>query len=232
MRECGHLNPNANDMQQLCISLVPIFNHLKPGEMKEIVKTTRHVTYERNQEIYGPEDHSDHLYIVHRGRVKIYRLSEAGKEQLLRILEPGDFMGELALFSASTFDHYAVTMEKTELCIMRRSELQTFLMKYPAISLKVLEEFSRRLERTEIQVSNLTSEDTEKRIAMYLLELLDQSDKQTITLPISKKDIASYLGTTPETVSRKLAEFQQRGWLEQIAPKKIRILDKQALIGL
>nr|WP_249315646.1 Crp/Fnr family transcriptional regulator [Bacillus sp. FJAT-49711] len=232
MRECGHLNPNANEMQQLCISLVPIFNHLKPEEMKEIVKTTRHAAYGRNQEIYGPGDHSDHLYIVHKGRVKIFRLSESGKEQLLRILEPGDFMGELALFSASTFDHFAVTMERTEICIMRRSELQSFLMKYPAISLKILEEFSRRLERTEILVSNLTSEDTEKRIAMYLLELLSKTEKQTITLPMSKKDIASYLGTTPETVSRKLAEFQQRGWLIQTAPKKIQIIDKLALMDL
>ncbi|WP_244862088.1 cyclic nucleotide-binding domain-containing protein [Siminovitchia terrae] len=55
----------------------------------------------RGEEIYGAGDTSAHLYIVHQGRVKIFRLSESGKEQLIRILEPGEFMGELALFSGS-----------------------------------------------------------------------------------------------------------------------------------
>ncbi len=80
--------------------------------------------------------------------MKIFRLSESGKEQLIRILEPGDFVGELAPFSESVFAHFAVAMEKTELCIMRRNDLQAFLMKYPEISIRILEEFSRRLEKT------------------------------------------------------------------------------------
>lgn len=229
MSTCGH-EQNPKEMQHLCVSLVPIFNHLQLEEMQEIVKTTTHSKYDRNEIIYGAGDHAAHLYIVHRGRVKIYRLSESGKEQLIRILEPGDFMGELDLFTDSTFDHYAVAMEKTELCIMRRADLQAFLMKYPAISLKILEEFSKRLERTEKLVSSLTSEDTEKRIALYLAELAEDQDH--ITLPMPKKDIASYLGTTPETVSRKLAEFQERGWIDQTGQRKIKILDREALQGI
>lgn len=229
MKACDHHSSKAKEMQHLCISLVPIFNHLRPEEMDEIVKTTIHANYDRDQQIYGAGNRSAHLYIVHRGRVKIYRLSESGKEQLIRILEPGDFMGEFALFTESVFNHFAVAMEKTELCIMRREDLQAFLMKYPAISLKILEEFSNRLERTERQVSSLTSEDTEKRIAAYLLELADGPNELTVSLPMPKKDLASYLGTTPETVSRKLAEFQERGWIEQTGQRKIRILDIEAL---
>lgn len=232
MRECGHLQPNIKEMQQLCVSLVPIFNHLHHEEMQEIVKATRSVKYEKGEEIYGAGDTSAHLYIVHRGRVKIFRLSESGKEQLIRILEPGDFMGELALFSRSPFDHYAKAMEKTELCVIRRSDLEAFLKKYPTISLKIMEEFGRRLERTEKLVSSLTSEDTEKRIAAYLVELAKDFDTASITLPMPKKDIASYLGTTPETVSRKLAEFQENDWIEQISQRKIKILDMEALEGL
>lgn len=229
MCSCQH---QPKEMQGLCVSLVPIFNHLPPQEMQEIAKTTTHATFERNEIIYRAGDTSAHLYIVHRGRVKIYRLSESGKEQLIRILEPGDFMGELALFTDSVFDHFAVAMEKTELCIMKRQDLQAFLMKYPAIALKILEEFSRRLEQTEKLVSTLTSADTEKRIAMYLTELAEGKEEATITLPMAKKDIASYLGTTPETVSRKLAEFQERKWIDQIGQRTIRILDGRALAEL
>ncbi len=228
MQSCNH-HSNSQGMQHLCVSLVPIFNHLKPEEMQEIVKTTTHAQYNRNETIYGMGDSSAHLFIVHRGRVKIYRLSESGKEQLIRILEPGDFMGETALFTESVTDHYAMAMEKTELCIMRRSDLQSFLMKYPAISLKILEEFGRRLERTEKLISSLTSEDVEKRIAEYLVELTKESQYSTITLPMSKKDLASYLGTTPETVSRKLTEFQERGWIEQAGQRKIKVVNLIAL---
>ncbi|WP_238456088.1 Crp/Fnr family transcriptional regulator [Lederbergia galactosidilytica] len=226
MKACDH---HPKEMQQLCVSLVPIFNHLQPEEMLEIAKTTTHAQYERNDIIYGAGDQSAHLYIVHQGRVKIYLLSESGKEQLIRILEPGDFMGELSLFTESMFDHYAVAMEKTEICVLRRVDLQAFLLKYPTISIKILEEFGRRLDRTEKLISSLTSEDAEKRIAAYLLELLDGQNDQTLTLPMAKKDLASYLGTTPETVSRKLAEFQERGWIEQTGQRKIKIHHIQAL---
>ncbi|MFD1706440.1 Crp/Fnr family transcriptional regulator [Siminovitchia sediminis] len=229
MKDCGHLQPNIKEMQNLCVSLVPIFNHLHYTEMQEIVKATRAVTYEKGQEIYGAGDHSAQLYIVHRGRVKIFRLSESGKEQLIRILEPGDFMGELSLFSGSPFDHYAMAMEKTELCVMRRSDLKVFLKKYPNITLNIMEEISRRLERAERLISSLTSEDTEKRIAAYLVELVHDHKSTTITLPMPKKDIASYLGTTPETVSRKLAEFQENGWIDQTGQRRLTILDLDAL---
>ncbi len=153
MKACDH---HPKEMQQLCVSLVPIFNHLQPEEMLEIAKTTTHAQYERNDIIYGAGDQSAHLYIVHQGRVKIYLLSESGKEQLIRILEPGDFMGELSLFTESMFDHYAVAMEKTEICVLRRVDLQAFLLKYPTISIKILEEFGRRLDRTEKLISSLT----------------------------------------------------------------------------
>ncbi|GIN93975.1 hypothetical protein J22TS1_50260 [Siminovitchia terrae] len=92
-------------------------------------------------------------------------------------------MGELALFSGSPFDHYAVAMENTELCVINRSDLKALLKKYPAISLKIMEEFSKRLERTEKLVSSLTSEDTEKRIAAYLVELAKNQESTSITLP-------------------------------------------------
>jgi CRP-like cAMP-binding protein len=216
-------------MHKKCISLVPIFNHLEPEEMNEIVKTTRTMKYARNQEILGEGNNTARLYIVHQGRVKMYRLSESGKEQLIRILKPGDFMGELSLFSDTITDYYAVAMENSELCTMQRSDLQAFLMKYPVISFKIIAEFSRRLDHTEKQLSSLTSEDTEKRIAAYFVQLADANTSNHIVLPMTRKDLASYLGTTPETMSRKLAEFEQSGLIKQMAQRKIIILDIEAL---
>src|SRR5690606_12984316 len=151
-------------------------------------------------------DISDSLYIIHGGKIKVYRLSENGKEQLIRILMPGDFTGELALFSESIHDVYAEAIEGTESCSIQRSNLQSLLMKYPNISLKILSEFSNRLNQAEHQMTSFATEEAETRIALYLLQLAEENGSSSVELPMSRKDLASFLGTTPETISRKLTK--------------------------
>src|SRR5690625_4785959 len=90
-----------------CVSLVPIFNHLEEDQMNEIMQAVQGISYKKGEIIYHAGDESDSLYIVNRGQIKIYRLSESGKEQIVRILNPGDFTGELALFQQSVHESYA-----------------------------------------------------------------------------------------------------------------------------
>lgn len=227
---CEHHMDGAVGMQKMCISIVPIFNHLDTNEMNEIVKTTNPASYPRGETIYHAGEKSDGLYIIHKGRIKIYRLSETGKEQLVRILMPGDFTGELSLFSESVHDAYAEAMEPVELCVMSRDNFQAFLLKYPAIAIKVLSEFSNRLSKTEKQAANIAMESVETRIAMYLADQVEEHNSKLVTLPMSKKDLASHLGTTPETVSRKLTEFEEAGWIQQKTQRAIEVLDLDALL--
>lgn len=214
-----------------CISLVPIFNHLEKEQMDEIMAVTHSILYKKGENIYSAGDWSDSLYIVSEGRVRIYRLSESGKEQLLRILHPGDFTGELALFSETIHEAYADAMEETSICTVKRSDLQDILLKYPSISLKVLAEFSRRLEQSEKQTTRFATEKVETRIALFLTECIDpESQSNEFVLPMSKKDLAAYLGTTPETISRKLYELEDAGYIKQKVNKKIQILDLEGLL--
>lgn len=219
------------DTKQMCISKVPIFNHLEHHEMLEILKMSRQMTFKKGEIIYHDGDLSEYLYIVHKGRVKIYQLFESGKEQLLRILESGDFMGELALFSETekVLDSYAEAIEKTEICAIHRNDIKDLMIKHSTISLKILSEFSNRLEKTEYLVGQLSSKDVETRTASYLIRLLQDKNTEEIVLPMSKKDLASYLGTTQETISRRLSNFQSNGWIEQEGQRKIRILNRKAL---
>ena len=220
---CEHLT------EKMCILAVPIFNHLDPDEMNEIMKTTNAVAHLRGDTIYRAGEPSEGLYIVRKGYVKIYRLSDAGKEQLVRLLGPGDFTGELSLFSESVHDAYAEAMEPVELCMMNYDVFQQFLVKYPAIALKVLAEFSIRLAKTEQQSANIAMETVETRIAMYLANLVEEQKDLTVKLPMSRKDLASHLGTTPETVSRKLTEFEDAGWIRQTKQRDLQIVDLDAL---
>lgn len=224
-------NHKHDETHGTCISLVPIFNHLEEEQMDEIMAVTHSGFYRKGENIYCAGDKSDSLYIVSKGKIKIYRLSESGKEQLLRILHPGDFTGELALFSETVHEAYADAIEETSVCTIKRSELQELLLKYPSISLKVLAEFSSRLEQSEKQVTRFATEKVETRIALFLVECID-NEKQSmeVVLPMNKKDMASYLGTTPETISRKLADLEDAGYIRQISNKKINILDLDGLL--
>lgn len=229
MEEKSHCAHCLND--DYCISLVPIFNHLEKTQMDEVMSLIHSKSYKKGEDIYQSGNKSDALYIVRNGRVKIYRISESGKEQILRILNPGDFTGELALFNESVHDAYANALSDTDICMIKRDDLQNLLLKYPNISMKILSEFSNRLAQSETQTTRFATERVEMRIALFLVESLDiKSRSHTITLPMSKKDLASYLGTTPETISRKLFEFEDAGLIKQVSNKEIEILDIDGLL--
>ena len=214
-----------------CITVVPIFNHLEGEQMEEIMKVTKSTSFKKGEVIYREGDISDLLYIVSKGKIRIYRLSESGKEQLVRILNPGDFTGELALFRESIQEAYAEAMSDTDVCMISRNDLQEFLLKYPTISLKILSEFSNRLETSEKQTTRFATEKVDTRLALFLAECMESGDvPMEIELPMSKKDLASYLGTTPETISRKLADLENEGYIKQKSGRKIEILDLDGLL--
>ncbi len=227
-------NPSCS--HQGCVSLVPIFNHLQAEQLTEIMQTVQDTSYRKGELVYHAEDISDALYIVNKGKIKIYRLSETGKEQLVRILNPGDFTGELALFqeTVSKQDAYAEAMENSSICMIKRHDLQKLLLKYPSISLEILAEFSSRLETSERQTTRFATEETDTRIALFLSELVNENEThektKTVSLPMSRKDLASYLGTTPETLSRQLKNFEDKKLIKQENNRKITILDLDELL--
>lgn len=229
---CGHAGCQVHgDQEESCIARVPIFNHLEESQMAEIMAMIQSASYEKGEVLYRAGEEADALYILSQGKVRICRLGENGKEQLLRILEPGDFTGESALFQEAIHEDYASTMTEASICTLRREDFRTLLLKYPSISLKVLQEFSARLGESEKRATRFATERVESRLAHHLLDLLPEG-KGELTLPMSRKDLASYLGTTPETISRKLLELEEGGYIRQLSPRKLKILNREGLLHL
>lgn len=228
---CCHGHFLHNRKHKTCISQVPIFNHLEEKQMQEIMEKIQSISYQKGDIIYNAGDQSDSLYIVNKGRIRIYRLAETGKELLVRLLNPGDFTGELALFNENLHESYAEAMAESQVCMIKRSDLQELLLKYPSIALKILEEFSNRLEQAEKQTARFVTEKVETRLALFLAECLESgSSSNEFNLPMSRKDLASFLGTTPETVSRKLSFLEEAGYIKQKSGRKIEILDLDGLL--
>ena len=210
-----------------CIEIVPIFSNLTEEEMLEIASITRDKAFEKGEMVYLAGDKGSKLYVIHTGKVKISRVTESGKEQVIRILGPGEFMGELSLFSQEPMQDYGEAIEKANMCIIEGNRLKELMEKYPSIGFKVMEELSKRLDKAESLIENINHYSVEKRLAQALLEL--SNVQGVINLNMSKKDFASNLGMSQETLSRKLSAFQELGFIELIGHRKIVILKENAL---
>jgi CRP/FNR family transcriptional regulator, anaerobic regulatory protein len=210
-----------------CIKKVPIFSNLTMEEMVEISMTTTQREYKKGESIYLEGEPSENLFVIHKGKVKISKLSEEGKEQIIRILHEGDFMGELSLFTQSPFMNNAEALETTSVCIVNGKELSRLIEKNPSISLKIMKELSSRLENTERLIESIGLGNVEQRVAEILLKMSD--DTGVVNLSISKRDLAAHIGMSQETLSRKLSSFQEEGWIRQEGQRKIIIINKASL---
>ncbi|SJN39502.1 Crp/Fnr family transcriptional regulator [Mesonia sp.] len=201
--------------------------------MDRIARKAHTNHYQKGEFLFRSQEKDDALYIVNRGKVRIYRLSDSGKEQLVRILNPGDFTGEWTLFNPdAVHEEYAEATRDTSVCMIQQQDVQEFLKEYPAISLKLLGEMSQRLESSERQTAQVAVESVITRLVLFLAENVEpeMGNSPTITLPMAKKDIASYLGTTPETISRKFVELEDEGLIQQLSGKRIKIQDLDDLL--
>lgn len=223
----------THSTHKACVNLVPIFNHLDDESLAKVAAKAHHKDLKRGEYLYQAGDEEDSVYIVHKGQVQVFHLSEGGKEQLIRVLNPGDFTGEWTLFSNNTYhENFAMATRSTAICAINRDDLQDLLEEYPAISMKILQAMSDRLSQSEKQTASVAIEQVTNRIIYYLEDLAKDADEDevTIKLPMARKDIASYLGTTPETLSRKFKELEENGLIEQLPKNTVHIPSVEELL--
>ena len=194
-----------------CVSRVPIFGSLSGEQQAVVAGYARATRLGREQQLYGPGDRVGRLFVVHTGRVKVLRVASNGAEALVRTAGPGDVVGELAFVTGERPDHRVVAMDAVSLCVFDHRDLAAILAAYPGVVMRMLQAVTRRLEAAEARLASMSSVDVTGRLAEYLLSLpiavdsLGARDGRTrVRLPMAKKDLASFLGTTPESVSRAL----------------------------
>lgn len=224
---CNHHQPKHDENPSNCIEIVPIFSNLTEEEMLEIANITTEAKFDKGAYVYMANDLGGKLYVLHSGRVKISRLNFNGKEQVLRIVEPGEFMGELTLLSNTPLTDNAEVVEKTLMCMIDGNKLKELMNKYPSIAFKVMEVLSKRLEQAESLIEKINLNTVEQRLALVLIDL--NNPRNEITLHMTKGDFASSIGMSQETLSRKLTSFQDEGIIELVGQRKIIVKDLNAL---
>jgi len=211
------------------ISAIPIFQGLSEEELQEIRHIAVDKFYGKGRAIFLEGDDGNGFYIVADGKVKIFKMSLDGKEQILHIYGPGHPFGEVPVFSGKKFPANAQTLVKSHLLFFPRPAFIELISKNPSLSLNMLAMLSMRLRQFTVQVENLSLKEVPGRLASYLLYLSNEQDSDfRVSLPVSKGQLASLLGTIPETLSRILAKMSGKQ-LIQVEGSDIHLLD---LLGL
>lgn len=218
----------AHDHRFQCVSLVPIFAALTEEDRHRVASVARTRHYDRQEMIFVPGDRPG-LHIVHRGQVKTYRVTETGGEQLLRIVGPGDFLGETAMLTTVEASDFAEAIQPSEVCSISRDDIHDLLERNPAVALGMLEAVAGRLHLAEEQLSSMSGLSVAERLAKHLLEQSDAAGATRFRLASTKRDLAAYLGTTAETLSRRLAAMQDRGLVRLGPARAVEILDRDGL---
>jgi CRP/FNR family transcriptional regulator len=206
-----------------------LFSGLPAEQLREIAAIGVDKKYGKGVSIFFEGDPGIGFYMVVSGKVKVFKMSFDGKEQILHILGPGEPFGEVPVFHGNPFPANAETLTEAEVLFFPRTEFVHLVSKNPSLALNMLAVLALRLRRFASQIENLTLKEVPGRLASYLLYLMEEQPGQDkVVLDVPKGQLANLLGTSSETLSRIFAKMTEEG-LIRVEGKTIHLLDTKRL---
>jgi len=212
---------------------ITLFQDLENKNYDDLSKIVLTRKYNKGQIIFSEYDKADGFHVTASGRVKIFKSSPEGKEQILHLFGPGEPFGEIAVFTGKNFPASAEALEDSETIFFPKNDFINLIKKDPALALNMLSVLSLRLKRFTSLIEDLSLKEVPSRLAAYLLYISERNGlNDELTLDISKGQLASILGTIPETLSRILAKMTKEGLIESDGKRKFLIKDRDSLEDL
>jgi CRP/FNR family cyclic AMP-dependent transcriptional regulator len=199
---------------------VPLFAGLDSDDLSRLGLLLTEKHHPKDTVIVSATDPGDSLYVVVEGEVKVSLWSDNGREIILSTLGPGNFFGEMSLVDGEPRSANVACLTDSLLLRLGRREFLQAIRSYPTIAINVMTEVCVRLRRADESIGNLALLDVYDRVARFLLERCEEEgdavpEGHLIKKMPTQQHIASRIGTSRETVSRALSEFQRRGFIEQ-----------------
>lgn len=212
------------------LSHIPLFQGLEPRYLQTLARIAVRKFFKRGEIVFAEGDPGVGLHIIASGRIKVYKTSPDGKEQILHIMSQGEPFGEVPVFTGQNFPAYAEALSDTATLFIPRDEFISMIRTEPSVALSMLSVLSQRLKRFTVLIEDLSLREVPARLAAYLLYLSQRrGGTDELNLEISKTQLASILGTIPETLSRILARMTKEALIESDDKRHIRICDRTAI---
>lgn len=214
------------------VAEIPLFHGLPKPQLEEVVSMTVDQLFGRGEAIFSEGEEATGFYVVVSGRVKIFKISPEGKEQILHIMGPGSVFGEVPVFAGGRYPAHAEAIEKSRVFFFPRTGFLELIRSDPSLAMNMLAELSRLLRHLTRMVEELSLKEVPGRLAAYLLYLSERENGSgDLELTITKGQLASLLGTIPETISRILGKLSSQNII-QVQGRRITLMDRAALEAL
>jgi CRP/FNR family transcriptional regulator, cyclic AMP receptor protein len=220
---------NTNDKLPMTINMLfgaDIFRGMEPSQLGLFFENTRVENYPFGTTLFTPDESSERLFILRRGRVAIYRLTKNGRRLVTRQILPGSVFGVMGLVGQTMQGSFAEATEDSEICTITRDDVLVLLKKRPDIALRTLEIVGNRLRLLEERLIEAVYSPIKVRLAHFLLSNADPSSG--LLTNFTHEEIGDNIGAVRQSVTETLGIMQKQG-LISISPKQIQIIDRCGL---
>lgn len=232
-RGAGLRGASRSEGAEAVLRKTPLFASLTEKELQALAARTLRRRFQRGELLFGEGDPCTGLFLVASGRIRIFKLSPSGREQVLAIEGPGSSFAELPVFDGGNYPAAASASEDAEVLFVSRKDFQNFCREHPEVALKVIAVVGSRLRRLVGIIEDLSFTTVRQRLIALILRLAQASGSPSkegvrVELTMSHQDLAAELGTVRELVSRNLSRLQAEGFLD-VDGRKIMVKDLAGL---
>lgn len=222
-----------NEGAEAVLRKTPLFASLTQNELQALAARTIRRRFQRGELLFGEGDPCTGLFLVASGKIRIFKLSPSGREQVLAIEGPGSSFAELPVFDGGNYPAAASASEDAEVLFVSRKDFQNFCREHPEVGLKVIAVVGSRLRRLVGIIEDLSFTTVRQRLITLILRLAQASGSPSkegvrVELTMSHQDLAAELGTVRELISRNLSRLQAEGFLD-VDGRKIMVKDLAGL---
>ncbi len=206
----------------------PICSSMEESVTNEILAHLSPVKAKKDNVILSPDIVSPGLYLIGKGRVKVFRLNSNGKELILHLLKDGDCFGEKSAMDGAPQGDFVTATTETSLFLLPREKLHDLLQKHPKLYPSVLRSICRWMDHLNGVIESISLSSARERVSVFLKRLVVEQESDLVSLPHKKHEVALMLGLRPETFSRALAEIEEQGAIK-LNHRQIQVVDKNLL---
>jgi CRP/FNR family transcriptional regulator len=215
------------------LSMVDVLEPLSGEELEEFSQHIPDTHVEQGRVLYAPGDRSETLFMLKKGRVRIYKVTPDGWEFTLAVVNAGTMFGEMALTAQRLREAYAEATEPSDICVLRNADLEWLVRENPEVGLRMMRVLSERLRACEARLEDIGLKNVPARLASLVLQLAESEGVVTpegpkIPTHYTHRKLATMIGSSHETITKAFTKLQRTGAVE-LRRRHIYIKDVEAL---
>ncbi len=218
----GREEEDASEIKLHYLSKTDLFGDLSPEELKDVARIATMTTCPAGKIFYSPNEQAEVLFILKKGQVQLYRMSDEGRKLVIGTLGAGTIFGEMALTGLRMYDAFAEATEEAVICILNRADVEKVLISKPKVAMRLVDLMGKRLRETEERLEQTLFHDVPSRLAALLLRL--RMETRSDIIEMTHEELAEHLGVYRETVTAALNTLRKDD-LITFGRKQVHLID-------